>query len=123
VSGYTPWTDREQRERDTGMPDGIYGVSRAEMTALRAQAQQLLDDRDSTENMQARVAKHLRNVERSTARKVSRSLSMRLADVRMAIARLIDNGKVERDGDLWEDSVVSGQRYAAAYKWIGADDG
>lgn len=91
-----------------------------EMQELRAYAHHIIETRDSASAMIAKVEKHFRNVKRTTVRKAARSLSMRLPDVRQMIARLIDLDVLERDGEIFEDSVQSGQRNAAAYRHKGA---
>jgi len=97
----------------------IYGLNRVELQALRKKCDRLMEERLSAGEVNEKVARYLQRKTRATARQISIAISVRLPDIRQSLARLIDLGVVERDGDLWEDSVVSGQREAAAYKWIG----
>jgi predicted transcriptional regulator len=90
-----------------------------EMQQLRAISEDAIKSRDPAAVMMKKVEKHFKNVERTTIRKCARSTSLRLPDVRQMVARLIDFGVLERDGEIWEDSVQSGQRNAAAYRWKG----
>jgi hypothetical protein len=117
---YTPWGDRAERMVEP--QTAAYGCDLEELAALRAEGKRLLEERDSTAVMNEKVSKHFRNVRRTTSRRAARSLSMRLADVRSVVARLIDAGKLERDGTEWEESIGSGDRYAAAYKWVEQDE-
>lgn len=112
---FTPWSDKASEEASAPMPKTAYGLDWMEIQALRAKAQYALETRDPVSVMRAKIEKHFANVRRTTIRKCARSLSMGLADVRQIVARLIDAGILERDGEIWEDSVQSGQRYAAAY--------
>ena len=116
-SRFTPWGDRAAAEVQKPVPKKAYGVDWMEMQRLRAIAQHEHDTRDPAAVMIAKVEKHFHGVKRTTVRKCARSLSMKMADVRQMIARLIDLDVLERDGVMWEDSVQSGQRDAAAYRW------
>jgi predicted HTH transcriptional regulator len=100
----------------------VYGVDRDEMVRLRAQGAELLARREDHGVIQDKVMRFFARNGRSTARRVAGALNLRLADARSAIARLVDCEKLVRDGDIWEKSVASGQRYAAAYKPTG-DEG
>lgn len=118
MSDYTPWTDREAEERAGPQSETVFGVNRAEMMELRSQGAELLARREDLGVIQDKVLAFFERNGRSTARRVAGAMNLRIADSRSAIARLMDIGKLERDGDIWEKSVASGQRYAAAYKIV-----
>lgn len=119
MSGHTPWTDREARARAADGTPIIYGVNRAEMMQLRAEGASLLANREDAGVITAKVEAFFRRNGHSTARRVAGSLNLRIADARSAIARLVENETLIRDGDLWEKSTQTGHRYAAAYKLKG----
>lgn len=100
----------------------IYGLDRLEVEAMRRKCDEIRAHQYSSGEVTGAVSKFLKGRDKATARQISVSVRIRIPDVRQAIGRLVELGKVERDGELWEDSVVSGQRFAAAYRWIG-DDG
>jgi hypothetical protein len=118
---YTPWGDRATDESMRPISSHTYGLNRMEMQELRAASEEEARSRDGPTVMLAKVEKHFRNVKRTTAREASRSLSIRLADARQCISRLVNAGKLERDGTTWEGRAGEGHRYAAAYQWIGED--
>lgn len=121
-TGYTPWSDREDRERAATPSTRLYGVDRAEMVRLRAQGAELLARRDDIGVIQEKVLRFFKRNGRSTARRVSGAMNLRLADSRSAIARLVVCGRLVRDGEVWEKSKTTGHRYAAAYKWVEGDE-
>lgn len=116
MSGYTPWTDREARERASSQSENVFGVNRAEMVELRAKGAELLAAREDVGVIQDKVLGFFQRNGRSTARRVAGAMNLRLADARSAISRLIDCELLERDGDIWETAAQTGHRYAAAYK-------
>ncbi len=97
-------------------PGRCYGLDSSVLAELRARRQKWLAGRLGAGEMQVRVIDHLRAHGRSTIRQVAGAVDMSLADTRQAIARLINLNLAVRDGLLWEDSVQSGQRDAAAYR-------
>ena len=94
-----------------------YGISRDELSALREENRDHLRDRLPAKEVNKRVGVYLRKNGRSTARGIYNETGIFIPDIRQALARLVDEGVVERDGDIWEKSTQTGHRYAAAYAW------
>ena len=101
------WTERER----------CYGVNRDVLSALRAANRSHLERRLPAAEVNKKVGAHLRKHGRSTARGIHNKTGIFIPDIRQALARLVDEGVVERDGDIWEKSTQTGHRFAAAYAW------
>jgi predicted HTH transcriptional regulator len=99
-----------------------YGLWPEEIAELRRRGQEMANARPSAAEMLEKVGKCMQRRKQATARQISKSTHIRIADVRQSLARLINAGVVVREGEIWEDSVQQGQRFAAAYKWVGDDE-
>jgi len=94
-----------------------YGIDRETITNLRQTHKKCMRDRLPASEVNQLVGAHLRKHGRSTARSIGNACDIFIPDVRQSLARLVDLGVVERDGDIWETSTHTGHRNAAAYAW------
>ena len=101
------WAERER----------CYGVDREELADLREANSEHLATRLTASEVNDEVGAYLRENGRSTARRIYNDTGIFLPDIRQSLARLVDLGVVERDGDIWEESTQTGHRFAAAYAW------
>lgn len=101
------WTSRNR----------CYGISRDELHRLRKANSRHLESRLPAVDVNKAVGAHLRKHGRSTARGIYNKTGIFMPDIRQALARLVDEGVVKRDGEIWEKSTQTGHRNAAAYVW------
>jgi predicted transcriptional regulator len=94
-----------------------YGIDRETLTDMREANRAHLESRLPAGEVNKHVGDHLKKHGRSTARCIGNKTGIFIPDIRQALARLVDMGHVERDGDIWEKSTQTGHRFAAAYVW------